>query len=242
MNMQKGGKENVLVICAVALCFALTLGLCFAFSGEGILGVFGSAVDGESVYAVAVGGYDDITLARTTSELIKSRGGAGYVRKDGENYEIIYAVYPDSATADRVRAAVGDGSAYVSEIRIPNSKLKWAGELKDAASDALTYYKTAFDALYECGNDLNTMNADITDVNTRIKVLYGKIEDIKSRFYEKTNSSDLAEVTEIKVALITVLALIDNIEFDGDRAACAASIRYALTQLALSRSALMERI
>ena len=46
----------------------------------------------------------------------------------------------------------------------------------------------------------------------------------------------------IKVALITALALIDNIEFDGDRAACAASIRYALTQLALSRSALMERI
>lgn len=39
-------------------------------------------------YAVATGGYSDITLARNNAELVKQRGGAGYVIA-GDSIELI---------------------------------------------------------------------------------------------------------------------------------------------------------
>lgn len=241
--MQKGSKENLIVICTVVLCFAVTLGLCVALSGKGILGVFGSsAVESESVYAVAVGGYSDITLARTTSELIKSRGGAGYVLKEDE-YEIVYAVYPKRDVADRVLAALGDSTAYVKEIAFGSSKLGWAdGDMKEAAHKALSYYDTAFETLYKSANQLNASEASVEDVKTNIKVLYDTISDLKAQFYEHAGDSDAEQVTEIKLALITTLALIDNVELSADRSSSASSLRYQLVQLVLCHRTLMQRI
>ena len=67
----------------------ITLGLSVLFSGGGILSAFSfGKSSGQTVYAIAVGGYSDMTLARSTSELIKSRGGAGYVLA-GDEIEII---------------------------------------------------------------------------------------------------------------------------------------------------------
>ncbi|MDE6302001.1 MAG: hypothetical protein K2M36_00225, partial [Clostridia bacterium] len=67
--MRKATKENAIVVCVIVLCFMVTIGLCAAYSGDGILGVFSFAKsDGEIVYALTIGGYDDMTLARTTSD------------------------------------------------------------------------------------------------------------------------------------------------------------------------------
>ena len=77
--MPKGAKENIIVVCTIVLCFMLTIGLCSVFSGDGIIGVFSAGKDGSGLqaYALAVGGYWEITFAGNASELVKGRGGAG---------------------------------------------------------------------------------------------------------------------------------------------------------------------
>ncbi|MDE7373393.1 MAG: hypothetical protein K2N18_04950, partial [Clostridia bacterium] len=74
LNMRKAAKENIIVVCTIVLCFMVAIGMCTVFSGEGILGVFSASKGSDNtVYAVTVGGYTDMTLARSTADLIKGR-------------------------------------------------------------------------------------------------------------------------------------------------------------------------
>ena len=239
--MRKGAKENIIVVCTIVLCFMLTIGLCSIFSGDGILGVFSASNKGSGtvdVYALAVGGYPDMTLARTTAELIKGRGGAGYV-VSGESIEIIYAVYPDEETAKKVLIALDESSAYIKRISINIPKYKWAeGDVKTTVDSALSYYNIAFDTLYKTANSLADGSISTDDARTKIRVLNAQINDIKSGFYQNTIEINNEDVTEIKLALITAIALLDNIKTSGSVPQFVSSMRYALVQLVFCRQAL----
>lgn len=237
--MRKAAKENIIVVCTVVLCFMVAIGACTLFSGEGILGVFSASKGGDdTVYAVTVGGYTDMTLARSTADLIKGRGGAGYVI-GGDSIEIVFAVYPDKESAQKVINGLGDNTAYIKEISINAPNLKWAkGELKTAAQAALGYYGKAFDTLYTTANSLADGSIGAEDARTKIGVLYAQIKDIKSVFYQNTVEDDNENVTNIKLALITALALLDNIKTTGTAAQFVSSMRYALVQLVFCRQAL----
>lgn len=241
--MKKLNKENVIVVCTIVLCFMLTLSLAMLFNGDiDIIDVFGKNVESDNVYAIVVGGYKDISIARQSAELVKSQGGAGYVISSGD-IEIVYAVYSDRDTATNILDSLRDKSAYIKTIKINSSNLKWCDKaLKEDVSKALTYYDKAFDILYTIANSLNKNEMTINDAVVRIKVLYTQIDMLKSSFYDLTKENEQNEITEIKVALITALALIDNIKLSNDLALSLSSIRYQLTQLVLCRQALMNVI
>lgn len=237
--MRKGAKENIIVVCTIVLCFMLTIGLCSVFSGDGIIGVFSAGKDGGiKAYALAVGGYSDMTLARNAAELIKGRGGAGYVIS-GDSIEIIYAVYPDEESAKKVLVALDESSAYVKQIKINIPKYKWAdGDIKTAVDAAMGYYKISFDSLYNTANALADGSMGVEDARTEIRVLTAQINDIKSAFYQSVSEIDNEDITQIKLALITALALLDNIKTTGSVPQFVSSLRYALVQLVYCRQAL----
>ncbi len=237
--MRKGAKENIIVVCTIVLCFMLTIGLCSVFSGDGIIGVFSAGKDGGiEAYALAVGGYSDMTLARNAAELIKGRGGAGYVIS-GDSIEIIYAVYPDEESAKKVLVALDESSAYVKQIKINIPKYKWAdGDVKTAVDAAMGYYKISFDSLYNTANALADGSMGVEDARTEIRVLTAQINDIKSAFYQSVSEIDNEDITQIKLALITALALLDNIKTTGSVPQFVSSLRYALVQLVYCRQAL----
>ena len=241
-------KENLFVVGAIVLSFVVTLGLSFIFSGKGFLGLAG-VFDKEqmrTIYAIAVGGYEDMTIARSSAELIRSRGGAGYVTKSDDeslnNIEIIYAVYSDKSAAEQVLGALDDRSAYVKEIATNVSTYSWCeGDVKAAVKEAMAYFNIAFDGMYTVSNSLNDNNMTVSDAKTKIRVLYEHIDDIKSVFYQKVQRQDKSQITEIKLALITALALLEGIEY-GSQAETCASIRYNLVQLVLCYKALMQAV
>lgn len=240
--MRKAKKENIIVVCTIVMCFMLTLGLCTTLSGEGFIKAFAPKVDGECVYAVVTGGYSDVALARANAELIKQRGGAGYV-KVGDSIEIVYAVYCDEQTANGVLAALGDNSAYIAEIQIDKGKLSWCDkEYRESVSYALGYYGIAFNTLYDVSNRLETSGISVQEAITQIKVLNAQIEEIKSEFYKNVNAYSDERITQIKLALVTSVALVENIRFDKGVAACVSDIRYQLVQLVLCRQALMQAV
>jgi len=241
-------RENLFVVGVIVLSFVVTLGLSFIFSGKGFLSLAG-VFDREKTrtfYAVAVGGYDDMTLARNTAELIKSRGGAGYVTKNSgdekQNIEIIYAVYPDKSSAEKVLAALDDRSAYTREIKAKEGAYSWCeGDQKTAVKNAMTYFDLAYQTMYDVSNSLNDNVTDVDGAKVKIRVLYKQIEDIKSVFYQNTQKVDKSQITEIKLALITALALVDGIEFGTPVSTCA-SIRHQLVQLVLCYCSLCNSI
>lgn len=241
--MRKIAKDNIIVVCTIVLCIMLTLALCVSFSEGGLLSVFNKVENkSQTMWAIACKGYSDISMARQSAEMIKSRGGAGYVQS-GEEIEIIYAVYKSEQDAKKVLAGLSDKSLYLKSYDIPEGSFKWCdGDLKNTVQNALNYFDVAFDSMYECSNLLNDSTIGIEDAKTKIKVLRAQIEDIKSVFYQNTANRSEEQITQIKLALVTTLALLDNIDFSKNVALVTSSIRYQLVQLVLCRQSLMNCI
>lgn len=181
-------------------------------------------------------------MARQSAEMIKSRGGAGYVQS-GEEIEIIYAVYKSEQDAKKVLAGLSDKSLYLKSYDIPEGSFKWCKEdIKSAVGEALCYFDVFFDGLYDLSNKLNESKISVEEAKIEIKVLQAQIEDIKSVFYKKTANCNEEQITQIKLGLVTSLALLDNVDFSKNDAYATASLRYQLVQGVLCRQALMNCI
>lgn len=241
--MRKIAKDNIIVVCTIVLCIMLTLALCVSFSEGGLLSVFNKVESkSQTMWAIACKGYSDISTARQSAEMIKSRGGAGYVQS-GDEIEIIYAVYKSEEDAKKVLAGLSDKSLYLKRYDISEGSFKWCKEdIKSAAGEALCYFDVFFDGLYDLSNKLNESKISVEEAKIEIKVLQAQIEDIKSVFYQKTANCNEEQITQIKLALVTSLALLDNVDFSKNDAYATASLRYQLVQGVLCRQALMNCI
>lgn len=241
--MRKIAKDNIIVVCTIVLCIMLTLALCVSFSEGGLLSVWNKVEsNAQSVWAIACNGYSDMTMARQSADMIKSKGGAGYVLNlDG--IEIIYAVYKSEEDAKKVLAGLSDKSLYLKRYDISEGSFKWCKEdIKSAVGEALCYFDVFFDGLYDLSNKLNESKISVEDAKIEIKVLQAQIEDIKSAFYKKTANCNEEQITQIKLGLVTSLALLDNVDFSKNDAYATASLRYQLVQGVLCRQALMNCI
>lgn len=241
--MRKIAKDNIIVVCTIVLCIMLTLALCVSFSEGGLLSVFNKVESkSQTMWAIACKGYSDISTARQSAEMIKSRGGAGYVQS-GEEIEIIYAVYKSEEDAKKVLAGLSDKSLYLKRYDISEGSFKWCKEdIKSAVGEALCYFDVFFDGLYDLSNKLNESKISVEEAKIEIKVLQAQIEDIKSVFYQNTANRSEEQITQIKLGLVTSLALLDNVDFSKNDAYATASLRYQLVQGVLCRQALMNCI
>lgn len=231
-----------MVVATVALCFMVTLGLCVFLGGDGFLAAFDYGADGPTYYLVCSGAYEDITLARNAAELVKTRGGAGYVIMSDLN-EVVLSVYPDENSAQSVVGGGAMQGAYLKEVPLGVLNVKWAAkEDRGAAEKALGYFDLAFGELYGIANGLYDKSVTLADAVTRIAVLRSRIDDLRTGFNTAAASRDGAEYTEVKLALVTTLALIDNIDSSGSGAGgltgFLSSLRYQTVQLVMCRQAL----
>ncbi|MBO5982498.1 MAG: hypothetical protein J6Q06_01305, partial [Clostridia bacterium] len=101
----------------------------------------------------------------------------------------------------------------------------------------LEYFDIAFDALYTISNSLADGTMSIEDIKVQKSVLTSRIEEIKSVFYENTAGVGDNKITEIKVAIVTCLALVDGVEIGG-LATTLSSLRRQTVQLVYCHSAL----
>lgn len=239
--MRKIAKDNIIVVCTIVLCIMLTLALCVSFSEGGLLSVFNKVESkSQTIWAIACKGYSDMSTARQSAEMIKSRGGAGYVQ-NGDEIEIIYAVYKSEQDANKVLAGLSDKSLYLKRYDVPEGSFKWCkADMKSVVEEALCYFDVFFDGLYDLSNKLNESKISVEDAKIEIKVLKAQIEDIKSAFYQKTANCNEEQITQIKLAMVTSLALLDNVDFSKNDAYATASLRYQLVQGVLCRQALMN--
>ena len=239
--MKKSDRQNALAVAAVALCFMLTLGLCYFLGGEGFLIAFNQSEGEVKCYLLCGGSYENVTLARNAAELAKSRGGAGYVIV-GDVSEVVLAAY---ASYDDAQSVLDGGSAgtgaYIKEVTVGEIPVDWAPkDMREAAESALGYYDIVFDCLYETANGIAADSLTVADARTRVAVCRARVEEMRSDFSDASAGSDDARCTELKLALVTALALIDNVALSDmyGSAAAVSSLRYQCVQLVLCREAL----
>ncbi len=244
----KPEKQDALVICAVALCFLITLAMCFIIDGEGFVAVVRSGSgDDETYYLLCGGAYENISLARNYADLIKARGGAGYVLAEEGSYQVILSVYSDSEDAQAALESSGMQGAYLLELTILNPSCEWAGDAKGEAEAALGYFSLAYAELNSLSRGVADGTLTLTDARTRLDVLRERISEIKADFYDATAEKSDNRHTEIKLALVTTVALLDNVSFSSPSGAesaayACASMRYQQVQLVMCRKALGETL
>ncbi len=239
LGKRKADRANGLVVATIVLCFMLTLALSVYIGGDGIVSaVFREETAGRSFYFICTDGGEDLSVARESADLIKKRGGAGYLLREDGN-EIVLAVYKTEDGANEALSAIDYKGCYVKEKS--STKIEFQNDYSDACSAALNYFDTAFDGLYGLTNSLADGGKSLQEVKTEIGVLYTEIDEIKSEFYEKTKNSTDEEVTSIKLALVTCLALIDGIDA-GSFAAALSSLRHQTVQLVCCYVALTNEL
>ena len=242
MRIKKKYGDNGVVIATVIVTLLFVVFAGYLLGGDNLVStVFQNESKERTFYFLTTSSFDDVTIARQNADIIRGRGGAGYVDLR-ENNRIIIAVYPDEQSAKSVRDKLNDNSILIADLEIPNANINLKKkELNSAVEDALDYFDIAFDGLYNLANYLADNKVSIDDVKIQISALYGRIEDIKSVFYEKTKDSTHDLITEIKVALVTCLAIIDGVEI-GNLASTLSSLRRQMVQLVYCHQSLKTEL
>ena len=242
MRTKRKHGDNGVVVATVIITVLFVISAGYLIGGDNVVTtLLQKETEEKAFYFISTNGFDDVTMARQNADIIRNRGGAGYVDLT-DNNKIILAVYPDEQSANTVRDKVGDNSLVVSSLAVKSINTSVAGRgLKDDVASALTYFDTTFDTLYNLSNALADNKITIDDVKTQITVLRSQIEDIKSVFYENAKDSVHASITEIKVALVTCIALIDGVEI-GELAPTLSSMRRQTVQLVYCYEALASTL
>lgn len=238
---RNGDNDVVVATVIVALLFVVAVG--YFVGGDNIVSnVFAKETkEARAFYFLTTDTFDDIVIARQNADIIRNRGGAGYVDMSCGN-RIILAVYPNEQSAKSVQQKMGDNSIVVSAIDISKIKIDMKKkDLNTASGDALEYFDIAFNELYNMSNSLADNKTTIEETKVKLRVLRTQIDDIKSVFYEKTKEADISTITEIKVALVTCLALIDGVEI-SDYAHTLSSLRRQTVQLVFCYSSLANTL
>ena len=238
MRKKRKSNDNGVVIATVIIALAFLISAGYLLGGDNLVNaVFKEKSEGATFYFLSTDTFDDSTIARQNAELIRLRGGAGYVDMR-EGNRVILAVYPDEQSAKSVYEKMGDNSIVVWSIDIPSVKISMKNnELNRAVEEGLEYFDIAFDALYTMSNSLADGTMSIEDIKVQKSVLTSRIEEIKSVFYENTAGVGDNKITEIKVAIVTCLALVDGVEIGG-LATTLSSLRRQTVQLVYCHSAL----
>lgn len=239
-KMRKFGVNGV-VIATVVTVFVMTLTACYFLGGDKLVSALLEKDENRAFYFLCTEGVDDVTIAHQNADLIRYRGGAGYVDLKGGN-RVILSVYPSEKSAQSVLEKLDDDSILMECVTTKNINLSLKDKsLKKQSENALTYFDIAFNGLYDMSNSLADNKMSVDDVKVQIGVLQGQIEDIKSVFYENTKNSSLDVITEIKLALVTCIAIVEGVEVT-DYALTLSSLRRQTVQLVFCFQALSNTL
>ena len=210
----------------------LTLGLAYLLGGEGFLLAFNQSDADEKCYLLCGGAYENVELAREAAELVKTRGGAGYVIV-GEECEVVLAAYLTLEDAENVLDGGGGGTgAYLKEVPVGAFDTAALGDdIADETESALGYFSLTFDCFTSAADGLSAGTLTASDVRIRLAVCRARVEELHTAFSDAAREVSDARATE----------LIDNVtaaDMYGS-AAVISSLRYQSVQLALCREALL---
>lgn len=208
-------KDGWFVFTVVLLCFALVFFLADFFRNGHLTDLVARAFKGnEYEYYLVVSNHSSREHAYVQSAAVRKGGGSGYVFQE-EDYYVVYAVYPDKASA--VAVAEKNLSTEVKKVSYKSKNtevLNFCDKLIHELAEAANGYETG--AMTE-SELLSMLSAQVTDA----KAIILKIQDTKNK-------------ESVKLLRLAAQCL-ENIDVaDGSRVSLAANVRYACSVIALN--------
>ncbi|MDD4839267.1 MAG: hypothetical protein PHE93_01175 [Clostridia bacterium] len=224
-TMRKMDRGNALAISAIVLCFMLTIGLSGFLNGGGFLSALSWTQDGMTYYALSSGCYDDILLARQDAEIIRERGGAGFVLSKDSVYHLLLNIYYEKSEAESVLSKQTSG-AYLVEIYIDEYDYDWCYEgERSAVEKAVGAFHSTYLSLYKIANDIDKGELNDEDAIDKLTIELGKLEVTKTNL-SNSLASRTDERLNLEAGLQTIITLVDALQNPMIGIPLASQIRY----------------
>lgn len=224
-------RARKITIFAIIICFCATLLILDYFSDGYVLADFDevNALNKTTYYCVQMGMYSDLETANYYANLIKLRGGGGFVLKDG-NFRVLASVYKNSAEAESVITRLNNlgttCSLYVLQTEeIFDVSLSHSDREKIQTISLCTDY--AYQELYNLSNEIDVETVTNAEIKGRIQSILDSLEEYETLLL----STKSTKKAEIKSCLSAIKESITKLPLSPT----SSSIRYAYIEILVSR-------
>ncbi|MCI8728779.1 MAG: SPOR domain-containing protein [Clostridia bacterium] len=257
LRMKKGGrikkkvpfKRTFIVICAILLCFFVTILVADSLTGGYVLDELQTILTNESrvnnvYYAVECRTFQDIDSARVYANTLRARGGAGYVVNDN-GYRVLAEMYSSKSDAESIARSLKldgeDARVYSVEIKDVDYS-KFPSSTRNVVKNTLKYIDDVYMELYTIGLDLANKRIDESMAKSRIIGLYKKMNNISVEFNANCdNETNDINIIKVKVQLKSVEGVLENLGGDiVERPSLIADIRYTSCLIVVSHAMLTQ--
>ena len=167
------------------------------------------------VYAISLYKTSTKAQARELSEMVMRKNGAGYIYQGDDAFYVFASCYENKADAENVVKNLKENGTTSEIIELNFEEIVIKSDLtsqeKTTLNKALSSYKNLFKKLYDLSVSIDTkLYSEIES-----KVLLGDItseqQKIKTNFETLFNSKLSSSLLEIKLSLLSVESILDNL-------------------------------
>lgn len=172
-------------------------------------------VKNRQIYAVSGGEFEDYNTAIVFSETLKKQGGAGYVFKTENAYNVLLSAYPKKEDALTVIENLSQEGVDTFLVTLNYQSLSMSLECEN---DEKKIIKNACNSFFDCYDSLYTLSLDY-DRNSYSKgEILNQIEDLKTDIEKnkkllKTSNQNIsqASLVYLKLYLDEMVEVVDNL-------------------------------
>lgn len=224
-------RARKIAILFIVICFCSSLLLLDYFSDGYVLADFDevSALNKTNYYCIQMGMYGDLETANYYANLIKQRGGAGFILKDG-NFRVLASVYKNSSEAEAIITRLNNlgtvCSLYVLQTEeIFDVSLSHSDREKMRFISLCTDY--AYQELYNLSNEMDVETITNAEIKGKIQSLLDSLEQYETMLL----STKTSKKAEIQACLTSIRESIKKLPLSPT----SSSIRYAYIEILASR-------
>jgi len=213
---KRGARRVIGVVAVLVLAFCATLLAADFLLPNGVAGyvVETFAPTAPTVYAVSQGAYDTLSDARATSDMVRQRGGAGFVAYDGK-YNVLVAAYPTQQEANAVAEKNGYSLYPIRTQGMSASDIAIAYRAK--VKPLIDYHVDVYHKLYELSDQLAQEGTTEAYCKQRVAAIRQSLSNLAAPFLDAAKDSTDTATANYRSGVMATIASLDNlVNLDSD--------------------------
>ena len=242
--MTKFNKSpKILTILFCVLCLAICLSMSELFSSLITVGGFNSSSKDSqvkqnsfSLYAISVLASQTKVQAKEMCELIKRKGGAGYIWQTSESYYVLTSCYENQADAQKVSDNLKESNTQNEIIKLDFESITITidgiEQEKSALEKSVQSYKNLYKKLYDLSVSVDTEL--LTEIKAKVSLseITSDFAKTKSSFESLFNSRLTSTLLELKLSLGSVSNMLGELaDFSSTTIPYSSQIKYTYFQV-----------
>lgn len=203
------------------------------------------SIDANTVYALQVGVFDQEQNAEDMAQSLRSKGGAGYIVKEGESYRVLISAYKTEAEAQNVKTRLVDEQKLDSKLyniatEKVNIELSAPEEFLSQLEEAIQKSSETHDALLDLSLAYDKGEKTIDQVKDELKSLQENGKKIADAMGQIDQTGTVAAVSSIKTFYSRAESALGKLLDAETQVTMSSGIKSAYLDVAMARKALIS--